>query len=162
MKSRLQCDVEELMIEVEKANANAASMEKKQKMFDKLIQEWKQKCEDLTLELEGAQKESRQLSTEVYKIRAQYQESVELGEGVRRENQNLAEEIKDLMEQLANGGKNVHELEKLVKRVEMEKEEVQVGLEDAEKALEQAEARYFKTNNFIKMNICKFYFRFNH
>ncbi len=141
MKSRLQCDVEELMIDVEKANANAASMEKKQKMFDKLIQEWKLKCEDLSLELEGAQKETRQLSTEVFKVRAQYQESVEFGESVRRENQGLAEEIKDLMEQLADGGKNVHELEKMVKRVELEKEEMQAGLEEAERALEQAEAR---------------------
>jgi len=45
------------------------------------------------------------------------------------------------MEQLADGGKNVHELEKLVKRVELEKEEMQAGLEEAERALEQAEAR---------------------
>lgn len=130
------------MIDVEKANSGAASMEKKQKLFDRLISEWKQKCEDLTLELENSQKESRQYSIEIFKLKTQYQESVETQESVRRENQCLAEEIKDLMEQLSNGGKNVHDLEKLMKRIEIEKDELQIGLEEAERALEQMEAKY--------------------
>ena len=142
IKSRLQSDVEDLMIDVEKANASVATMEKKQKLFDKLIAEWKQKCEDLTLELENSQKEFRTCSAEIYKLKTQYQESEEASESVRRENQNLAEEIKDLMEQLSNGGKNVHELEKLTKRIEIEKEELQLALEESERTLEQMEAKY--------------------
>ncbi len=47
------------MVDVERANSNASTMEKKQKQFDKLIFEWKQKCEDITLELEASQKEAR-------------------------------------------------------------------------------------------------------
>jgi hypothetical protein len=31
-------------------------MDKKQKEFDGLINEWKQKCEDITIELEASQK----------------------------------------------------------------------------------------------------------
>ena len=142
MKSRLQCDIGELLVEVEKANQSAASMEKKQKVFDKLISEWRQKCEDLTMELECSQKESRQFSVESFKVRAQYEESVQVVNSVRRENENLAEEIRDLMEQLSVGGRNVHELEKLVKRIEMEREELVGVVDEVSGQLEQAEAKF--------------------
>ena len=44
-KQRLRSDMEDLGVDVEKANANASGLEKKQKRFDKLISEWKSKCE---------------------------------------------------------------------------------------------------------------------
>lgn len=42
------------------------------------------------------------------------------------------EEISDLTEQLAEGGKNIHELEKIRKQLEQEKMELQSALEEAE------------------------------
>jgi predicted nuclease with TOPRIM domain len=69
-------------------------LDKKQKQFDKLINEWKQKCEDITVELDASQKESRQYSTELFKLKSQYEESHEQIESLRKENKNLAEEIK--------------------------------------------------------------------
>ena len=62
-------------------------------------------------------------------------------ESVRRENKNLAEEIKDLMTQLSDDGRNVHELEKSRRRLEQEKDELQAALEEAEQALEQQESK---------------------
>ncbi len=73
---------------------DASTMDKKQKQFDKLINEWRQKCEDITVELEASQKEARQFSTELFKIRSQYEESHEQIEALRKENKNLADEIK--------------------------------------------------------------------
>ena len=52
-----------------------------------------------------------------------------------------ADEIHDLTDQLGEGGRSVHELEKSRKRLEMEKEELQSALEEAEAALEQEEAK---------------------
>ena len=69
-------------------------MDKKQKQFDKLINEWKQKCEDITIELETSQKEARHFSTELFKLKTQYEESHEQIDALRKENKNLAEEIK--------------------------------------------------------------------
>ena len=69
-------------------------MDKKQKQFDKLINEWKQKCEDITVELEASQKEARHYSTELFKLKTQYEESNEQIEALRKENKNLADEIK--------------------------------------------------------------------
>lgn len=44
------------------------------------------------------------------------------------------EEIKDLINQLVEGGKSVHELEKI--ELEIEEDELQVALEEAESSLE--------------------------
>jgi hypothetical protein len=48
------------------------------------------------------------------------------------------------MDQLSDGGKNVHEIDKNRKRAELEKEELQVALEEAESALEQEEAKVLR------------------
>lgn len=71
------------------ANSLANSLEKKQKSFDKVIAEWKQRVDDLAAELDASQRECRNYSTEVFKLRTQYEESQEQYESVRRENKNL-------------------------------------------------------------------------
>ena len=38
---------------------------------------------------------------------------------VRRENKNLAEEIKDLLDQLGEGGRSIHELDKQRRRLQL-------------------------------------------
>ena len=52
------------------------------------------------------------------------------------------------MEQISEGGRNIHEIEKQRKRLETEKRELQVALEDAEAALEQEE------NKFLRYVMC--------
>ena len=56
----------------------------------------------------------------------------------------FSDEIHDLTEQLGEGGRSVHELEKARRRLEMEKEELQAALEEAEAALEQEEAKVMR------------------
>lgn len=46
------------------------------------------------------------------------------------------EEIKELVDQLGEGGRSVHELQKAKKKLEVEKEELQMALEEAESSLE--------------------------
>ena len=46
------------------------------------------------------------------------------------------EEISDLTEQLGEGGKTIHELEKVRKQLEQEKSEIQSALEEAEVKLQ--------------------------
>ncbi|XP_064478156.1 myosin heavy chain, muscle-like isoform X16 [Ornithodoros turicata] len=143
-KAHLQGELEDVSIEADKANALAASLEKRQKSFDKVIAEWKSKVDDLAFELDASQKECRNYSTEVFKLRAAYEESQEHYEAVKRENKNLQDEVKDLLDQLGEGGRSVHELEKSRKRLEIEKEELQSALEEAEAALEQEENKVLR------------------
>ena len=122
-------------------------------------------------ELEACRCESRNYSSEVFRLKAACDESMEQLDVVKRENkvefftfspdpysdpihflpthiakltlklffQNLADEIKDLLDQLGDGGRSIHELDKQRRRLEVEKEELQGALEEAEGALEQEE-----------------------
>jgi len=53
------------------------------------LSEWKQKFEESQTELEASQKESRSLSTELFKLKNSYEESLEHLETFKRENKNL-------------------------------------------------------------------------
>ncbi|XP_033923604.1 myosin-1B-like [Melopsittacus undulatus] len=140
-KQRLQNEVEDLMIDVERSNAACAALDKKQKNFDKILAEWKQKYEETQAELEASQKEARSLSTELFKMKNAYEESLDHLETLKRENKNLQQEISDLTEQIAEGGKVISELEKVKKQVEQEKSEYQASLEEAEASLEHEEGK---------------------
>lgn len=71
------------------AQAISSQAEKRQRAFDKSIDEWKRKVADLQVELENSQRESRANAAEVYKLRAQIEEVNEAMEALKRENKNL-------------------------------------------------------------------------
>merc|ERR1719479_587288 len=65
-------------------------------------------------------------------------------EEVRKENKTLSNEIKDIMDQISEGGRSIHEIDKIRKRLEAEKLELQAALEEAEGALEQEENKVLR------------------
>ncbi len=54
-----------------------------------LLSDWKLKFEESQMELEASQKESRCLSTELFKLKNCYEEALDHLETVKRENKNL-------------------------------------------------------------------------
>uniref|UniRef100_A0A3Q3QZA0 Myosin-7B n=1 Tax=Monopterus albus TaxID=43700 RepID=A0A3Q3QZA0_MONAL len=143
-KHRLQNEIEDLMLDLEKSNAASAALDRKQRAFDKVLAEWKQKFEETQCELEASQKDSRSLSTELFKLRNAYEECLDQLETMKRENKNLQEEISDLTDQLGEGGRSAHELEKIRKQLEQEKAELQSALEEAEGSLEHEESKILR------------------
>ncbi|KHJ96159.1 myosin head [Oesophagostomum dentatum] len=143
-RSRLVGDLDDAQVDVERANAFASSLEKKQKGFDKIIDEWRKKTDDLAAELDAAQRDSRNTSTELFKAKNAQEELHEVVEGLRRENKSLSQEIKDLTDQLGEGGRSVHEMQKIIRRLEIEKEELQHALDEAEAALEAEESKVLR------------------
>merc|ERR1719412_2778820 len=63
---------------------------------------------------------------------------------VRRENKTLSNEIKDILDQISEGGRSIHEIDKIRKRLEAEKMELQAALSEAEGALEQEENKVLR------------------
>merc|ERR1712178_162549 len=143
-KVRQLGEIEDLQVDLERANSAAAALDKKQRNFDKVLAEHKQKEEELQVELEGAQKEGRSLSTELFKTKNAYEEALDGLETVKRENKNLQEEIADLSDQLAESGKSIHELEKSKRAVDVERNELQAALEEAEAAVESEEGKVLR------------------
>merc|ERR1719381_174978 len=122
-KNRIEAELEEIAMEYERTHAAAVITEKRAHNFDKVVGEWKCKADDLMAELEACRSESRNYSSEVYRLKAAYDESTE---------------------QLGDGGRSIHELDKQRRRLEVEKEELQTALEEAEGALEQEENKVLR------------------
>jgi len=140
-KNRMQGELEDLMIECERSQAVANQAEKRQRGFDKTVDDWKRKVADVQAELERSNADARNAATEMFRMKSTVEEANDTVAALRRENKNLSDEIRDITDQLGEGGRSVHELEKARKRLEMEKEELQSALEEAEAALEQEEAK---------------------
>merc|ERR1711936_435153 len=126
--ARMNSELEELAMEYERTHAAACITEKRGKNFDKVVGEWKAKADDLMAELDSAHSEARNYSNERFRLKSALDESNEQLDIVRRENKNLADEIKDLLDQLGDGGRSIHELDKQRRRMESEKEELQSAL----------------------------------
>merc|ERR1711910_224580 len=143
-KGRMQSDLKEISMEYERTHAAAIITEKRGRNFDKVVGEWKSKADDVSAEVEASQKECRNFNSELFRLKAAHDEVVEQLDVVKRENKNLADEIKDLLDQLGDGGRSIHELDKQRRRLEVEKEELQAALEEAEAALEQEENKVLR------------------
>merc|ERR1711988_1969036 len=138
-KGKLAGDIEQMATMADQAQVLNSSMEKKAKHFDRIVSEWKQKVDGLGMDLDVAQKECRNASSELFRVKNAYEEAVYQLDEVRRENKTLSNEIKDIMDQISEGGRSIHEIDKIRKRLEAEKMELQAALEEAEGALEQEE-----------------------
>ena len=72
--------------QLDQAQILNAAMEKKAKQFDRIVGEWKHKVDGLGMDLDVAQKETRNISSELFRVKNAYDESVLQLEEVRREN----------------------------------------------------------------------------
>merc|ERR1712218_708476 len=70
--------------------------------------------------VDASQKEARNYNSECFRLKAAWDETVEQLDVVKRENKNLADEIKDLLDQLGDGGRSIHELDKQRRRLKVE------------------------------------------
>merc|ERR1712029_298746 len=131
-------EIEDLVHKVDQINMVSNQAEKRVKLMDKVIAEWKTKADCISLELNNSQKECRNASAELFRVKNGYDEAASQLDDVRRENRSL-DEIKDLMEQISEGGRSIHEIEKQRKKLDQEKFELETALGDAESALEQEE-----------------------
>merc|ERR1712024_124865 len=143
-KSRMDAELEDLSMEYERTHAAAMITEKRGRNFDKVVGEWKAKADDLMAEVDACNSECRNYSNERFRLKAALDETNEQLDIVRRENKNLADEVKDLLDQLGDGGRSIHELVKQRRRLEVEKEELQAALEEAESALEAEENKVLR------------------
>merc|ERR1711902_182963 len=138
-RSRMDAELEELGMEYERTHAAAMITEKRGRNFDKVVGEWKAKADDLMSELDACNSECRNFNAERFRIKAALDESGEQLDIVRRENKNLADEVKDLLDQLGDGGRSIHELDKQRRRLEVEKEELEAALEQEENKVLRAQ-----------------------
>merc|ERR1719239_1115347 len=145
-KGKIGSEISEMSSSLDQAQVLNSAMERKAKQFDKVIGEWKGKVDRLSYDLDVSQKETRNASSELFKVKSAYEETMLQLEEVRRENKLLSNEIKDIMDQISEGGRSIHEIDKIRKRLEAEKMELEAALSEAEGALEQEENKVLRAS----------------
>merc|ERR1712066_740981 len=120
-KTRMNSELDDLAMEYERVHAAALITEKRGKNFDKVLGEWQSKAADVSAEVAASQDEGRNYTSELFRLKAAQDEALEQLDIVKRENKNLADEIKDLLDQLGEGGRSIHDLDKQRRRLEQEK-----------------------------------------
>merc|ERR1712055_1262502 len=85
-KGKIQGEINEMTASLDQAQVINATMERKAKAFDKTISEMKGKVDRLSYELDVSQKETRNVSSELFKVKSAYEETILQLEEVRREN----------------------------------------------------------------------------
>merc|ERR1712051_96919 len=143
-RAKLAPDLEAQAQQLDQAQILNGAMEKKAKQFDRIVGEWKGKVDSIGMDLDTAQKETRNASSDLFRVKAAYEESVLQLDEVRRENKCLSNEIKDIMDQISEGGRSIHEIDKICKRLDAEKMELEAALSEAEGALEQEENKVLR------------------
>merc|ERR1712002_1211112 len=117
----MQGELDDMVANLDQAQVLNSAMERKAKQFDKTIGEWKSKVDSLSYDLDCSQKETRNASSDLFKVKSAYEETMLQLDEVRRENKTLSNEIKDIMDQISEGGRSIHEIDKIRKRLEAEK-----------------------------------------
>merc|ERR1719460_1872519 len=145
-KAKSATDAADMAQQLDQAQILNAAMEKKAKQFDRIVGEWKGKVDSLGMDLDTAQKETRNVSSDLFKVKSAYDEAILQLEEVRRENKVLSNEIRDIMDQISEGGRSIHEIDKIRKRLEAEKLELEAALSEAEGALEQEENKVLRAS----------------
>merc|ERR1711992_246244 len=144
-RTKLQGEMEEMNHNPDQAQILNNEMDKKAKHFGRIVNEWKKKVDSMSMDLDVSQRDCRNASSELFRVKSAYEESVAQLDEVRRENKSLSNEIKDIMDQISEGGRSIHEIDKIRKRLEAEKLELQAALEEAEGALEQEENKVLRS-----------------
>merc|ERR1712241_1361465 len=145
-KGKVASEISDMTSSLDQAQVLNAAMERKAKQFDKVIGEWKGKVDRLSYDLDVSQKETRNASSELFKVKSTYEETMLQLEEVRRENKTLSNEMGDILDQITEGGRSIHEIDKIRKRLEAEKMELEAALSEAEGALEQEENKVLRAS----------------
>merc|ERR1719300_1771502 len=73
-KAKLQAEIDEVTAQLDQANILNSSMDKKARQFDRIVKEWKGKADSLSMDLDVAQKESRNASSELFRVKSAKEE----------------------------------------------------------------------------------------
>merc|ERR1712076_170751 len=88
-KAKIAGESSDMANSLDQAQVLNAAMDRKAKQFDKVIGKWKGKVDRLSFDLDVSQKETRNASSELFKVKSAYEETMLQLEEVRRENKAL-------------------------------------------------------------------------
>ncbi|XP_034839277.1 paramyosin, long form isoform X1 [Maniola hyperantus] len=140
-KSRLQSEVEVLIIDLEKANGTARELQKRTEQLERVNIEIKSRLEETVQLYEQTQRDLRIKIVEIQRISHELDKTREQKDALGRENKKLGDDLHDARANLTELTRRLHELEIELRRLENEREELTAAYKEAEAGRKAEEQR---------------------
>ncbi|CAG5039325.1 unnamed protein product [Parnassius apollo] len=140
-KSRLQSEVEVLIIDLEKANGTARELQKRTEQLERVNIEIKSRLEETVQMYEQSQRDLRVKQTEFQRISHELDKTREQKDALGRENKKLGDDLHDARANITELTRRLHELEIELRRLENEREELTAAYKEAEAGRKAEEQR---------------------
>ncbi|KAF4531499.1 hypothetical protein B566_EDAN004095 [Ephemera danica] len=140
-KSRLQSEIEILIIDLEKANGTARELQKRCEHLEKLTIEMKSKLEETTTLYETTLRDYRNKQAELQRTTHELEKTRDQKESLLRENKKINDDLHETRNALSEMNRRYHELELECRRLENEREELTAAYKEAEAGRKAEEQR---------------------
>ncbi|KAG8253642.1 motor activity protein [Homalodisca vitripennis] len=140
-KSRLQSEVEVLIIDLEKANNTARELQKRVEQLERINIDLKSRLEETSALFEQTQRDLRNKQAELQRVNHELEKTREQKDSLTRENKKLSDDLHDARNTLAEMNRRLHELELELRRLENEREELTAAYKEAEAGRKAEESR---------------------
>ncbi|XP_063393467.1 paramyosin, long form [Cydia fagiglandana] len=140
-KSRLQSEVEVLIIDLEKANGTARELQKRTEQLERVNIEIKSRLEETVQLYEVSQRDLRNKQTELQRVSHELDKTREQKDALARENKKLGDDLHDARSTVTELTRRLHELEIELRRLENEREELTAAYKEAEAGRKAEEQR---------------------
>ncbi|KAB0796793.1 hypothetical protein PPYR_10854 [Photinus pyralis] len=140
-KSRLQSEVEVLIIDLEKANNTARELQKRVEQLERLNIELKSRLDETIQLYDQAQRDLRNKQAELQRLSHELDKTREQRDALARENKKLADDLTDARNTITELTRRLHEMELEVRRLENEREELTAAYKEAEAGRKAEEQR---------------------
>lgn len=138
-KKKLQGELDDTVVQMERERNNATQMASKQKKFDAQLAEERAQLEALRIDRDNVEKTARNNETKALSLQNLVSELEDKLAESERGRKNLQVELQDLVETKDDVGKSVHELEKAKRLLEQQLNEQKTQVEELEDELQATE-----------------------
>lgn len=140
-KSRLQSEIEVLIIDLERANGTARELQKRVDTLERTNIEIKARLEETLQLYETAQRDLRNKQAEIVRINNELDKTKDQRDTLFRENKKLSDDLGDAKNTISELTRRYHELEIELRRLENERDELTAAYKEAEAGRKAEEQR---------------------
>ncbi|XP_065659055.1 myosin-10 [Hydra vulgaris] len=138
-RKKLQGDLDDVTVLMERERNNASQMAAKQKKFDQLLSEEKSRSQALASERDNVEKVARANETKILSLQSANEELEDKLVESERVRKSLMAELQELIDSKDGAGKNLHELDKAKRLLEQQLAEQKTQVEELEDELQATE-----------------------
>lgn len=140
-KSRLQSEIEVLIIDLERANGTARELQKRVDTLERTNIEIKARLEETLQLYETAQRDLRNKQAEIVRINNELDKTKDQRDTLLRENKKLGDDLGEAKSTISELTRRYHELEIELRRLENERDELTAAYKEAEAGRKAEEQR---------------------